>query len=511
MRDWWLALASGVLLSLSFPKFGHASVAWLSLAPLFVALAGATPRRGALLGYVAGASSGVGLLYWTAFVVSEHGGQSLPVGFAVMLLLAAAWAVVTAGFGGLASLWVRAFGVRAVLLMPVIWVATELLRTRTYFRFPWCLLGYSQYAHPSHVQLASVFGVYGVSFVIAMVSALVAYALLEPLPARKKGAALAAVGLVLGSWLYGSWVLARPLPPGATLRVALVQPSIRQEDKWRPELLRANLERHFELTEAQASEARLVVWPESAVPYLLEVNPALAGRLRALTRQHDQYLLFGNDDRDLSEQGEDRAYVGAKLLTPGGDIGARYRKIQLVPFGEFVPLKALFTLGGRISAQVVARVGGFTPGTEHTIGDVDGVGTGPLICYEVIFPNLVRGFVTEGAELLVNMTNDAWYGTSSAPYQHFSATVLRAVESGRYVVRAANTGISAIVDPRGRVLAKTRLFEPAVLVEDVRAMSHLTPYARYGDVFAWSCVVATLLLTALAWRARKSRRDAVAT
>ena len=511
MKGLALALASGVLLSLSFPKFGHGSVAWLSLTPLFVALAGATPGRGALLGYVAGVSSGVGLLYWTAFVVAEHGGQSLPVGLAAMLLLAAAWAVVTAGVGGLASLWVRAFGVRAVLLMPVLWVAGELFRTRTYFRFPWCLLGYSQHAQPAHVQLASVFGVYGVSFVIALVAALLAYAVVAQRPAERGGALIAAAGVVLGSWLYGSWVLAQPLPPGESLRVALVQASIRQEDKWRPELLRPNLERQFELTRARAAEARLVVWPESAVPYLLDSNPTLAGRLRALTREHDQYLLFGNDDRELRASGEDRWYVGAKLLTPAGEIGARYRKIQLVPFGEYVPLRPLLTLGGRIVAQLVAPVGGFTPGTEHTVADVDGVGVGPLICYEVIFPNLVRGFVTEGAELLVNMTNDAWYGTSSAPHQHLSTTVLRAVENGRYLVRAANTGISAVVDPRGRIVASTPLFEPAVLVEEITAMSHLTPYARYGDVFAWSCVVATLLLTALAWRSGEARRDAAAT
>jgi apolipoprotein N-acyltransferase len=194
------------------------------------------------------------------------------------------------------------------------------------------------------------------------------------------------------------------------------------------------------------------------------------------------------------------------MLTPEGEVVYRYHKMQLVPFGEYVPLQPLLTLGGRVVAKVVQQVADFTPGREATVAEADGRRLGTFICYEAIFPHLVRRFTAQGAELLVNITNDAWYGRTSAPHQHLAMTVFRAVENQRYLVRAANTGIPAVVDPRGRVVASTALFDRTVLVREVGLLAGRTFYSRYGDVFAWSCLAATLGITLAGFRARASAR-----
>jgi apolipoprotein N-acyltransferase len=236
------------------------------------------------------------------------------------------------------------------------------------------------------------------------------------------------------------------------------------------------------------------------VPFLFDEDPGLAALLRETTRREGVYLFFGNDDREASPRAGERIYVGAKLLSPKGDLVYRYRKMQLVPFGEYVPLAPLFTLGGRFAAKLVQEVSDFTPGKEAATGGVDGHPVGGYICYEAIFPSLVRRFAANGAELLVNVTNDAWYGTTSAPHQHLTMAVFRAVENGRYMVRAANTGITAVVDPRGRVLDETRLFDSTVVVREVAFVAETTFYTRHGDVFAWACAAVALVLAAATFR-----------
>jgi apolipoprotein N-acyltransferase len=491
-----LAVASGILLALSFPKFGHGAVAWVALAPLLVALPGASPAQGARLGYLTGATSALGLLYWTSLVVVQFGGLPLFVGIGVMLLLCLAFALFPLLFGALMALFLRAFGTHALYAAPAVWVGTELLRAHTFFEFPWCLLGYSQHANPAALQIASLTAVYGVSAALVLSGALLAHAAL--VPAARRACFLGLFGLLAGLHLYGALVMRAPLQTAGRLRVGLVQGGIVQEDKWRPELARQNVGQHLELTrQAAAQGARLVVWPESAVPFYYDHSPALAEELRETTRRHGVYLFFGNDDREISRDGRDRVYVGAKLLAPEGTLALRYHKMQLVPFGEYVPLQPLLTLGGRVSAKLVEQVADFTPGGEAVVGAVDGHPVGGFICYESVFPHLVRRFTAGGASLLVNMTNDAWYGRTSAPHQHLAMTVLRAVENRRTLVRAANTGITAVIDPYGRVRERTALFARTVVVADVDLVTESTFYARHGDVFAGACLGATAVLAGL--------------
>jgi apolipoprotein N-acyltransferase len=469
----------------------------VALAPLLIALHGAPGGRGARLGYVTGAVSSAGLLYWTALVVVQYGGLALPVGILVMGALCLAFSVFHALFGwGTARLAAR-LGPAGLLGAPFLWVALEYARTHTFFSFPWVLLGYSQHAQLPFVQVASFAAVYGVSFLVCAVSAFLAYAAVAP-AARSRRAALAAAVLLVGAaWGFGRWQMGRPLPEAGRLVVGLVQGGVRQEDKWVPENAWANVDRHLRLTEAAAEKgARLVVWPESAVPFLFDEDRDLAGLLRETVRDRRIYLFFGNDDRERVAGARGRIFVGAKLLDPEGELVARYRKIHLVPFGEYVPLQPLFTLGGRFAAKLVQEVSDFTPGEEATTGLVDGHRVGGFICYEAIFPSLVRRFAAEGATLLVNVTNDAWYGTTSAPYQHLAMAAFRAVENRRYLVRAANTGVTAVVDPWGRVLEPTRLFDTTVLVREVPLVAETTFYTRHGDLFAQACAAVALALVA---------------
>ncbi|MEE8218094.1 MAG: apolipoprotein N-acyltransferase [Vicinamibacteria bacterium] len=498
-----LAAASGLLLVFSFPKFGRDAVAWIALMPLLVALPGTSGWRSFRLGYVTGAVSALGLLYWVSLVIVQYGGIPLPVGIAIMLALCLAFAIFPSLFAWVVARLVTSFGVVGLLGAPVVWVGTELLRAHTALQFPWCQLGYTQYRTLPVIQVASITAVYGVSFLLVASSALLAFIVVERRPGARRAALLGLVALVGGAWGYGAWAMSRPLPETGQIRVGLVQGGIRQEEKWIPERAIDNLERHRELTvEAADRGARLVVWPESSVPFFWGQVPGVVERLRATTLFRDVYLFFGNDDREDDASGESRFYVGAKLLTPKGELAARYRKIQLVPFGEYVPLQPLFTLGGRVAAKAVRQVADFSPGSEAVVAEVDGHLVGGYICYEAIFPALVRRFVVAGAELLINITNDAWYGTTSAPHQHLAMSALRAVENRRYMVRAANTGITAVVDPWGRILEPTRLFERTIVVRDVPFIAEMSFYTRHGDVFAQACLAAGLALLAATFRRR---------
>jgi apolipoprotein N-acyltransferase len=491
-----LAALSGALLALSFPKFGNGLVAWVALAPLLLAL---SRSRGGLaafrLGYVTGAVAAVGIVYWTALVVVQFGGLSLPVGIAVMALLCLALALFPSLFAWMVGTWVRAVGPPALLLAPLAWVATEILRAHTLLRFAWCLLGYSQHDNLAFVQVARFTAVYGVSFLVAAVSAVLAYMGAERRPGPRRAAGLALAALLGACWAYGAWLLRQPEPERGRLKVGLVQASIVQDDKWDPDKAWQNVEHHLELTRRAAADgARLVVWPESSAPFYFDHSEAFASRLRELAAREGIYLLFGNDDRERAP--EARYYVGAKLLAPDGALRLRYHKVRLVPFGEYVPLQPVLTLGGRHAAKLVRQVADFTPGTEAAVGEVDGYKVGASICYEAIFADFVRQFAVRGTDLLANLTNDGWYGRTSAPYQHLAMVRFRAVENGRYLVRAANTGFSAVVDSRGRVLARTELFERTYLVREVPLVTGTTFYARYGDVFAWACFGAAVAFTA---------------
>jgi apolipoprotein N-acyltransferase len=308
-----------------------------------------------------------------------------------------------------------------------------------------------------------------------------------------------AVVLVLSLWGSVRIQRAELSATGKPLSIALVQGNVPQNEKWDPAHASAILERYLDMTrEAARRGADLVIWPESATPFYYEEDPAGAQQIRDMVRQTGVRLLFGSDQVERGTP--PRFYNSAFMLAPSGETKAVYRKMQLVPFGEYVPLKSLLFFVG----SLVEGVADFSPGQGMVLLPVNGATISTAICYEIVYPALTRQAIREGSQLLTTITNDAWYGYSSAPHQHFLQASMRAIEQGRYLARAANTGISGLVDPYGRVLARSALFETTVLTGDVRLLSGLTVYGRIGDLCAYLCLTLTLAAILVAWNMRKS-------
>ena len=493
-----LSALSGVLLAVSFPKIAWAPAAFVALIPVLVALQGGSRRVGFVCGYMTGTIQGFLVLSWVGEVLSRYGGASPALALFLTFVLAAAFGLFLGAFGAIQAHLRIAFGPRALLLAPFVFVACEFSREHLLFGFPWCLLGYSQVDFPEFIQVASFTAVHGVSFLLAASSAGITYSVLAGEASEKRlGLTLPAL-LLSGAMAYGHERLQKPISEAAGLSVGVIQASISQDQKWESDLLQSNVDRHLALSaEAVRREARLVVWPESAIGYELDLYPEVRKQISDFTSREGVFLLTGNDDRERDAGGTLRSYVGAKLISSTGDIAMRYHKMRLVPFGEYLPIPSFITSTLPVR-RLVESVSDFTPGEKPEIGQVLGASIGVFICYEAIFPSLVRRFPLNGAQVLFNLTNDGWYGTSAAPYQHYAMARFRAVENHRFLVRAANTGISAIIDPLGRELVRSELMEQRALVGEVRAISEITFYAQYGDVFAWSVVGVTVLAAALA-------------
>ena len=492
-----LAGLSGLLLVFSFPHLGHATVAWVALVPLLVVAARVSPWRALSLGLLTGVVHFAGTLYWIPPVMVSFGGLPLPIAWGVHALLVLYLAIFPALFAAALADLVTRYGPRAVFLAPAVWVATELGRMYLFTGFPWTLVGYSQMGVITIAQTASVVGVLGVSALVLLLNAATAYALIAG--PRLRIAPIAATALI---WVaaagFGAWRLADAalLTAGVPLRVAALQGNVAQEDKWDPRSANAIVDTYLDQTrEAVERGASLVVWPEAATPYPLDRDPR-AEDIRAVARRRGVHLLIGTTEESLDERDAVRYYNAAYMLDGVGATAAVYRKQHLVPFGEYVPLRDMLFF----VAPLVEAVGGFTPGASATTLPMGGQSVSTAICYEIIYPALVREQVLAGSQLLTTVTNDAWYGQSSAPHQHFQQAAMRAIEQGRFLVRAANTGISGIVDPYGRVLVRSALFQPAVLAGEVRLLDGLTIYARMGDVPAYC--LAILAAVALGWRRR---------
>ncbi len=488
------ALLSGVLLFLSFPSFGHPAFAWIALVPLLLTTLAARSWQLALFrGLTTGAIHFVGTIYWIPRVVEDFGGLSFVASWSVSLLLVGYLALFP-GFFALA-LWLlhRDFGTVAVFCAPILWVTTELGRIYLFTGFPWELLGYSQASVLPVAQLASVVGVLGVSVLVVLVNASFAF-IVRTGRARSIGVMLATAGLMAAVFLFGTVRLRSGtlIDLGVPLRVAAVQGNIAQVDKWNPELSDAILDKYLKLTDRAADAgADLVVWPEAATPFAFQVDPR-SEMIRRLARERNVHLLLGTTD--VTWEDAPKYYNAAILVDPRGETAGIYHKQHLVPFGEYVPLRRLLSF----VSPLVESVGVFSAGEEPVMLMMDGQPIGAIVCYEMIYPGLVRQFVRNGSRLLTTVTNDAWYGRTAAPHQHFQQATMRAIEHGRYVVRAANTGISGVIDPYGRVVSETNLFEDDVLTSEVKLIQELTPYARYGDLLAFGCGIFTLVLLSMA-------------
>lgn len=500
---WPAAVISGILLTAAFPKAGLSILAWIALVPLLVSLRGLGAKEAFRIGMIAGLSHYLTLLYWVVFTMRTYGYLPWWQCVSLLVLLSAYLAL----YPGLFALMVTRLcrkPVHLVLLAPVFWVALEYARSFLLTGFPWGIVGYSQFNRLHIIQISDMFGVYGISFLIVLCNAAIYVLLL--FAARKKWhdypidrwPALQAVALpliLIGlASVYGKLRLDgvdEAMTRAPATRVALVQGNIEQDRKWDPAFQIGSTKKYVALTfSAAAGQPDLVVWPETATPFFFEASPKLSRLVTDAVRQTGIHLLVGSPS--VKVQADTYAYYNsAYLVAPDGQATGRYDKVHLVPFGEYVPLKPLLSFAGKM----VAQVGDFSPGDKGrtlTWG-ADAPPIGVQICFEIIFPGLSRALVKNGAGLLVNLTNDAWFGRSSAAYQHFSMTVFRAVENRRSLVRCANTGISGFVDPAGRILAQTALFEDAVAAQTVPILTETTVYTRLGDILPLGCLIVVAL------------------
>ena len=447
-----------------------------------------------------------GTLYWLVETMTTFGGLATPLAVLAAFLLVAYLSLFPAIYAVVAQRLVRSLGAAGALMTAPVWVATELGRQYVWDGFPWALLGYSQVTWLPIAQLASVTGVYGLSALLAFTASVAAYGLVTG-GRRRWYLGAATVLLVAACAGWGQWRLSRsPLTnAGEPVRVAVLQGNIAQEDKWNPALADAITERYLSMTrQALAQGATFIIWPESATPFFFEHDLVRGGAIRRLASEGKATLLIGSDQVEpIKAEAQrtrpaERLYNAAFLVQPDGRIGGVYRKMHLVPFGEYVPAKRLLFFVG----PIVEAVSDFAPGEDPVMLPVGDNLASTAICYEVIFPSLIRQFVLEGSELLTTITNDAWYGRSSAAYQHWEQASMRAIEGGRYLARAANTGISGFVDPYGRVLEKSGLFEQRLMVADLRFVRELTIYSRIGDLVAWLSLALTGAALLAAWRIR---------
>jgi len=491
-----LGMGSGLLLSASFPGTGASWLAWIALVPLFIALVGLDFWEGFRCGFLAGMAHFLTLLYWLVPTMVQYGPLPLYVSVPLLVLLSAYLSLFPALFCGVfTTLPLR--GIALVSGIPALWVFFEYLRSVLFTGFPWALLGYSQVKWLHLIQVSDIVGVYGVSFLILSFNAALFTLYLSGTrrlisPPRFVGGSLVwAILLVACSWIYGEWRI-RQVDAGAALaekvQVAVVQGNIDQAVKWDPQYQAASVEKYLALTrKTQKTKPDLVVWPETATPFYFLRDEALSAAVLEGIKAYDSDFMIGSPAYE-PKNGRIEYFNSAYLIDSKGTVFGRYDKAHLVPYGEYVPLKKWMPFVGKM----VEHVGDFTAGEEGAVIDWRRKPLGTLICYEVIFPGLSRAAAKNRARLLINLTNDAWYGDTSAPHQHFFMAVFRAVENRRALVRSANTGISGFIDPVGRVTGQTPLFKEAVLNETVPLMTGTPLYHHLGDIFPLACAGITV-------------------
>jgi len=470
----WLACLLSAALNVSiFPRIDFTWLAFVCMVPLFSLIEDRTPQK--LFGFfwLSGFLFQLGNLYWIYLVIQHY--SSLPVLLCVgiLILLCLVLALFWGVFGFVSGFLRNRLGLAvALLLSPFLWTSLEWARNQI-TQFPWCLLGYSQYTHLRLAQLASFAGIYGLSGLIVAFNA----SIIMSIVLRKYYYTTVCVAIAAGVSLYGHFRIQQHIE-GPVVRAGLIQGNIPQDVKLDFSFADEVHQKHLRMTRELILKDKpdVIFWSEAATLFPIRQGGLWTSQLQHLVRTSRIPLILGSD---TVQKGE--VFNSAYLVTETGDITAQYDKVYLVPFGEFVPLKNIFSFAGKL----IPEISDFSPGTYYEPFVVHGEKVSVNICFEVVFPQLSREFCRRGAGLLSTITNDAWFGHTSAPHQHFAMSVMRAIENRRYLVRAANTGISGFVDPYGRILQRTELFVPAAITGEVRWNHETTFYTRYGDWFVY--------------------------
>ena len=478
MLNWALALASAALLILVFPRFHVVWFAPVALTPLLIAaLRERRHLRRFLLGWAAGTAFWLGVCYWIQYTLSSYGGLGEAAGWAVLALFAVAKGLHMAVFTLLAGVLMRRWW--AIPAVAALWAAIEV--THGFLGFQWLTLGNAGIDMGVPLRLAPITGVWGLSFVFAMTAAALALAVMR----RPR---LELLWLLLLPFL----TFLPPMPPALRGQdtALLVQPDISESEQWTTESVHAKAGElaEFSLRSAQVETVKppsIVVWPEVPAPFYYEDDEIFRQTADNLAREMHAYLLLGV----VAHTNQGQPLNSAVLISPQGYAVSRYDKVNLVPFGEFVPWP--FGFANKISTEV----GDFAAGKSVVVSRVDGHHIGTFICYESVFPNFVRKFAAGGAEVLFNISNDGWFGDSAARQQHVSIVRMRAAENRRWILRSTNDGITATIDPAGRLRGSLPLYTEATSYTGFNYIAEQTFYTRYGDWFPIVC--ATLALLAL--------------
>jgi len=510
-NNFFLAIISGIVTAVSFPTvFGSfvlpnlGFLAWISLVPLFFAVKKSRPRGAFLLTFVS-FLVGYGIsLAWLFTALNTYGHLSPLVSVLVLVLLVvilSAYIALAPLFSGLVEKYLK---VETFYTVPLFWTAVEF--ARNYFPcngFPWGNITNTQYDYATIIQVVDITGIYGLTFLMIMVNWFVALLIFE-IGEKKKTGIFVKGGLVslllVFVVVYGVYrinFIDNQQKAWPSIRAGLLQGNIAQEDKWQKGEEERNLEPYIKYTRALSlSDVDLIVWPEATYPWLIPLGeerlPPNTLGLDGVYEKNDPFILFGA----LSvarEAGERELFNSLILADKNGSIMGRYHKVHLVPFGEYVPFrKALF-----FAKKLVAPVGNFSAGEKIAPLFTDNYQIGGLVCYEDVFPEIARAEVSKGANLLAVVTNDSWYGRSSAAFQHLAISIFRTVENRRWMIKAANSGISAVVDAAGRMISGTGILEQGFIVSNVKLGGGFSIYTKIGDLFAWICAGISVLLVAM--------------
>ncbi|WP_457553632.1 apolipoprotein N-acyltransferase [Desulfobacula sp.] len=501
------ALTSGFALTLSFPDANLSYLAFFAMVPWLMSMRSMTKKESFYSGFIAGLSHFLTLIYWIVPTIHEYGGLHLSLAVYTLILLCLYLSLYPAIFAFLLKLmdedtWM------APLFAACLWTGLEYIRTYAFTGLPWGALGYSQYANIELIQVADFSGVYGVSFLIVLINFLLAVmgsCFNKGLQKKQIIPIIYTTILVTGVAFYGSHqinILNSQIESAQKIRVRVVQGNIKQDLKWSEEFKSRTLEKYILLSQGEfikngsKEKPDLVIWPETALPFYYGFDKKLSNQVDQCVRDLKTNFLIGSP-AFITDGNQIKFYNRAYMLNRFSIVTGTYDKHHLVPFGEYVPFGDYLTFLGKLTAQA----GDFSIGdkkaiplqfNDHNLKVTHK--TGVLICFEILFPSIASRFVNNGADILTTITNDAWFGNTSAALQHFSIAVFRAVENRRTVARAANTGISGFIDPLGRILETTALFSDRAVTRQVPVMNRISFYTNHGDVFAMGSLVAICMV-----------------
>ena len=485
---WTAALASGIALAFAFAPYNIGILAWMSLSLLIGAAVGVGPGRGFLYGWAHGVMFFGMSLPWIYTVMHVHGGMEAPIAAGVFLLLIMVLSICPGLFAAGVAWCGRRSVARACVATPFLWVTSEMLRRYELgLGFPWNLLGYAGAVHLGLLQMVTVTGIYGLSFILAASNALVAWVLLT----RTRTAWLTGIVsgvVVVSAVLVGDQFVPLEQPDHVAV---LVQTNFPQSLSYPADWLDRHAGELDELETISAEASRrtrgIIIWPECPAPFYWQ-DPRFTARLARLALTTANDVIAGVVDWKLGPNRQPQPYNTAVMVDPAGHRVFSYNKVELVPFGEFIPWRRLLSFANTITAEV----GDFQRGTEYLVGEVPGGKFSVFICYEAVIPDEIRRFVKGGARLLINLSNDGWFGHSAALEQHLAQARVRAVENRRWILRATNTGLTVSISPYGRIVAGIPPDQRTVLIAPYGFRDDLTLYTRFGDWLAYFSILVSL-------------------